>query len=649
MKLISMKHIRNRYFFLADLLLVFVAAAGSFNLRLDAEGMVRYRDTLAIVAVLALLTKPVVFYFFGLYRRYWRYASADDLWTIAIAVTTASIVTTSVEFFLLPMWLSFTSVPRSIPIIDWLLTMALVGGVRFSVRLLARGSGTRRVRPVEVARVLVIGAGDAGAMIVREMHNNPQLRMIPVGFVDDDADKSGMTIHGVRVLGARQDIPALVERESIDEVIIAMPTASGRDIRAIIGICQSVGVRYKTIPGVFELISGDVSVKHIRDVQVEDLLRRDPVETDPTIVAHYVQGARVLVTGAGGSIGSEICRQVASFRPRQLVLLGHGEHSIYQIERELRRKFPSLDLVACIADVRDARRLDQVFRQYRPNVVFHAAAHKHVWLMEANAVEAVTNNVLGTQLTLDAACQHRVDRFVLISTDKAVNPAGVMGASKRLAEMLAQDAARRCPGVFVAVRFGNVLGSRGSVVPLFKEQIAAGGPITVTDPNMARFFMTIPEATNLVLQAGALGQSGEIYMLDMGQPVRIVDLARDMIELSGLRPGEDIEIQFIGARPGEKIREELSMDKEDVLPTTHERIKRVCGALSVESHHLRQATQELVALAYAGDEPRLRERLMHLARLGVELEARIEGEDSVDAARPVPQRGRDALRPPAVA
>jgi len=402
-------------------------------------------------------------------------------------------------------------------------------------------------------------------------------------------------------------------------------------------------VRYKTIPGVFELISGQVSVRQVRDVQLEDLLRRDPVEADITPIVHYLSGARVLVTGAGGSIGSEICRQVANYRPQQLVLLGHGEHSIFQIERELRQKFPALDLVACIADVRDPQRLEQVFARYRPQVVFHAAAHKHVSLMESNVTETVTNNILGTQCVLEAACQHGVDRFVLISTDKAVNPVNAMGASKRVAEMVLQDTARRCIGVFVAVRFGNVLGSRGSVVPLFKEQIAAGGPITITDPEMQRFFMTIPEATNLVLQAGALGQSGEIYMLDMGQPVRIVDLARDMIELSGLRLGDDIEIQVIGARPGEKIREELSMSDENTLPTPHPRIKMVRSVLGLGDHHLQQAIQDLVAVAYADDELSVRAQLMALATARLEPDT---GKSSADDKKaPLSPRGAAAVQP----
>ena len=635
--------LRNRYFLLADLLLVALAAAASFYLRLDAGGVARYRDTLIVVIVLAILIKPPVFYFFGLYRRYWRYASVDDLLRIVFAVSTAFLVTAILEILILPLWLGYPSVPRSIPIIDWLLTLALVGGVRFAVRLLARRSGTRMVRPAEAKRVLVMGAGDAGAMIVREMRNNPQLNTLPVGFVDDNAAKSGMTIHDVPVLGTRQDIPALVERETVDEVIIAMPTASGKDIRAIMAICRSVGVRYKTIPGVFELISGQVSVKQIRDVQVEDLLRRDPVEADITPLVHYLSGARVLVTGAGGSIGSEICRQVASYRPRQLVLLGHGENSIYQIERELRQIFPALDLVACIADVRDPQRLEQVFARHRPAVVFHAAAHKHVPLMESNVTETVTNNILGTQLVLKAAIKYGVGRFVLISTDKAVNPVSGMGASKLIAEMLVQDAAQHARGVFVAVRFGNVLGSRGSVVPLFKEQIAAGGPITITDPNMERYFMTIPEATNLVLQAGALGRSGEIYMLDMGQPVRIVDLARDMIELSGLRLGDDIEIQFIGARPGEKIREELSMPDEDMLPTSHPRIRMVRGVLDIADHRLQQAIQELVAITESGDEVKVRARLLELATARVEREANKSG--TQDTKVPLPSLGPTAMRP----
>jgi FlaA1/EpsC-like NDP-sugar epimerase len=416
----------------------------------------------------------------------------------------------------------FLSVPRSIPIIDWLLTLILVGGVRFSARLLLRRSDVRYPRPSEAKRVLVMGAGDAGAMIVREMHNNPGLNMLPVGFVDDILAKSGMTIHGIPVLGARQDIPALVVSKAVDQVIIAMPAASGKDIRAIISACQAIGVHYRTIPGVFELISGQVSVKQIRDVRVEDLLRREPVEIDRAAPAQYLGAARVLVTGAGGSIGSELCRQVAGYGPRQLVLLGHGESSIYSIDRELRGKFPSLELRPCIADVRDPQRLSQILAQYQPQVVFHAAAHKHVPLMERNVEEAVTNNILGTQCVLEQAIRNGVARFVLISSDKAVNPINAMGG-KQVAEMLVQDAAQRRRG-YLWRSVWQRAGQPGSVIPLFQEQIAAGGPVMVTDPAMERFFVTILGPSTWCCRPGAGPQRR--FMLDMGQPVRIVDLAR---------------------------------------------------------------------------------------------------------------------------
>jgi FlaA1/EpsC-like NDP-sugar epimerase len=492
----------------------------------------------------------------------------------------------------------------------------LMGDRRIMSRL-AKGSanGTMTHR-----RALIVGAGDAGAIIVREMQNSAHLDVEPVGFVDDDPSKHNMRLLGVPVLGTIEGLPKLVGDFQISEVVVAMPTAPGAVIREVKRLCQQANVPCKVLPGIYELINGRVSVGQLRPVQIDDLLRRDPVEIDRAALGQYLSGMRILVTGAGGSIGSELCRQIARYDPLQLVLLGHGENSIYGIERELRSRYPNLDLVACIADVRDLQRLDVVFSRYRPNVVFHAAAHKHVPLMECNVDEAVTNNVLGTQCALSASVKYGVGRFVLVSTDKAVNPRSVMGASKRVAEMMVQDAAQRAAGVLVAVRFGNVLGSRGSVVPLFQEQIAAGGPMTITDPGMERFFMTIPEAVNLVLQAGALGRSGAIYMLDMGEPVRIVDLARDMVELSGLHP-DDIEVKFIGARPGEKIREELSTLDEDTSPTSHPCIKMLRGVLTLDSRRLDEAVQELVSIAKNGGEHETRVRLMELATINGRLEA----------------------------
>jgi len=416
-------------------------------------------------------------------------------------------------------------------------------------------------------------------------------------------------IHGVPVQGSREDIPRLVLEGQIDEVIIAMPTAPGRAIREVVAICQEAGIACKTMPGIYELISGQVSVRQVREVRIEDLLRRDPVQIDGTEAGRYLSDAVVLVTGAGGSIGSELCRQIASYHPRQLLLLGHGENSIYHILLELRERFPPLTVQPLIADVRDHERLTAICTHYRPEMIFHAAAHKHVPLMEANVAEAVMNNVLGTRNLLRIAEAHDVARFVLISTDKAVNPVNVMGAAKRLSELLTQDVARRTGRAYVAVRFGNVLGSRGSVVPLFQHQIAAGGPVTVTHPEMRRYFMTIPEAVQLVIQAATLGQGGEIFVLDMGEQVRVVDLATELIHLSGLEPGRDIEIIFTGPRPGEKLSEELFGNGEEPRPTQHEKILVAHGNNTWDSEALFRHLQELEVLAREGKVTRIRAKI----------------------------------------
>jgi len=488
----------------------------------------------------------------------------------------------------------------------------LVGGTRFAVRLATdwpfawlwrnnHGEGSRH----RERRVLVMGAGSAGAMIVREMQANPGLGLAPVGLLDDNRTKVGMTIHGVLVQGTREDIPRLVHEEKIEEVIIAMPTAPGQAIRDVVTICQQAGVACKTMPGIYELISGQVSVKQVRDVRIEDLLRREPVRIDGPEAGRYLFDAVVLVTGAGGSIGAELCRQIASYRPRQLLLLGHGENSIYHIMLELRERFPHLAVQPLIADVRDQERLSSVFARHRPQVIFHAAAHKHVPLMETNVAEAVMNNVSGTEMLLRAAEAHEVARFVLVSTDKAVNPVNVMGATKRLAELLVQDAARRTGRAYVAVRFGNVLGSRGSVIPLFQHQIATGGPVTVTHPEMRRYFMTIPEAVQLVIQAAALGHGGEIFVLDMGEQVRVVDLATELLRLSGLEPGRDVEIVFTDLRPGEKLSEELFANGEEPRPTQHEKILVAHGNNTWDSAALSRHLQALQVLAREGDDTRI--------------------------------------------
>ncbi|MBN1643027.1 MAG: polysaccharide biosynthesis protein, partial [Anaerolineae bacterium] len=489
-------------------------------------------------------------------------------------------------------------------IIDWLLSVVCVGGIRFSVRYLGefgplkadnglQGQGKR------TQRVLIAGAGEAGAMIAREMRANPGVGMEPVGFVDDNQAKLGMQLRGLPVLGTRASIPELVRAHEVDQVLIAMPTAPGQAIRAIREICRSTPVPVKTIPGVYELLSGRVQVSQIRDVQIEDLLRRDPVRAEDGD-APYLRDKVVLVTGAGGSIGSELCRQIAHRRAGQVVLLGHGENSIYHIYREMRVRFPEASLAPVIADIRDAARLERVFAHYRPEIVFHAAAHKHVPLVELNAEEGVTNNVLGTRTVLEAAERSGAARLVLVSSDKAVEPCNLMGATKRIAELMVQDAARRTDRNYVVVRFGNVLGSRGSVVPLFQEQIAAGGPVTVTHPDMERYFMTIPEAVYLVLQASGQGTGGELFVLDMGEPVKIVDLARDLITLSGLEPDRDIEIRFTGIRPGEKLSERLLADGEDYAPTRHDKVFICQARPSLDGEALRQGVQQVIDLAQQG-------------------------------------------------
>ena len=459
-----------------------------------------------------------------------------------------------------------------------------------------------------------MGAGDAGAMIAREMRDRPQLGLIPVGFVDDNKQKHGVRIHGVPVLGGRDQIAQFAREHDVAEVIVAIPTASGSAIREILELCNQAGLSARTVPSLDAILSGQVSVSQIRPIDIEDLLRREPVFTDISAVEKMLQGNRVLVTGAGGSIGGELCRQIARCKPATLILVGHGENSIYAIANELRRLWPQLPIYQVIADIRDRDRLAQVVRAHQPETIFHAAAHKHVPLMEENVPAAITNNVQGTANLLELAVSHQVGRFVLISTDKAVNPTSIMGATKRVAELLVQKHALHSGHHYVAVRFGNVLGSRGSVVPLFRDQIARGGPVTVTHPDVRRYFMTIPEAVQLVLQAATLGHGGEVFLLEMGEPILISQLAKDLIELSGFEVGRDIDIVYTGLRPGEKLFEELFVAGEEYAPTRHEKV--------YESHNgdpsaanamgLEEVVQELIDLALQGDDVRARSKLKEI-------------------------------------
>ncbi len=563
--------IRNRHFFLLDVALLWLAVYASFVLRLERVHLGAFWPAFILFGCAAVFATTFSFYRLGVYARYWRYASVDELVLLTVSVgiaTAAASLFCFVALYLLPPdWI----LPRSIPAIFFMLALGATAVPRFAVRSYVRYQ-YRLHRFPPGKNVLIAGAGDAGAMIAREMQRNPHLGMIPVGFVDDDPAKQGIRIQGVKVMGQREALPELVSRLDIRQVIIAMPTAPGKTIRQFVDICEEARVQTKTMPGIYELLDGAVRVNQLRDVDIEDLLRREPVQTDITAVATLLRSKRVLVTGGGGSIGSELCRQICRAEPAQLILMGHGENSIFDIHNELCRRHQTVSIVPIIADTRAPERLRAVFQQYRPQIVFHAAAHKHVPLMEQNPVEAITNNVIGTRNLLQAALAAGVGHFVMISTDKAVNPTSIMGASKRTAELLVHQAAERSGRPYVAVRFGNVLGSRGSVIHTFKSQIAAGGPLTITHPDMTRFFMTIPEAVQLVLQATVLGSGGEVFVLDMGDPVKIKDLAHDLIELSGLRAGQDIDIQVTGIRPGEKLYEELFVEGESYTRTRHEKI-----------------------------------------------------------------------------
>ncbi|MCO1603224.1 polysaccharide biosynthesis protein [Desulfosporosinus nitroreducens] len=565
---------RTLILMLIDALLINLAAFGSFYLRFEEGIPLDYYQTYYHTAIGGTILYLVVFYVFGLYNRLWQYASTGELLSIVYAVSVGTGGTVAAVYFYglsNADTLSYVRMPHTAAVLLWLAMVFLIGGSRFIWRILQENTLDRHV-PGSQKQVLIVGAGDAGVLAARELKNRNYRDGRPVGFIDDNHSKQKLQLLGIPVLGTRIDIARIVKGHNVDEVIIAMPSASGESVREIVQICEKSGVILKIMPGVYDIISGDINVNPIRQVQVEDLLGRDPVSVDLEEVAGYVAGETVFITGAGGSIGSEICRQIARFNPGKLVLLGHGENSIFDIEQELRVEHPGIDYITEILDIKDREKVFLIFKRYKPGVVFHAAAHKHVPLMERNPEEALKNNVVGTQNLAEAADQVKVKTFVSISTDKAVNPTSVMGATKRTAEMLIQSLDLRSQTKFVAVRFGNVLGSRGSVIPTFKRQIAQGGPVTVTHPDMVRYFMTIPEAAQLVIQAGAMGRGGEIFILDMGKPVKIVDLAKDLIRLSGFQPDVDIKIQFTGIRPGEKLFEELLTAEEGVTSTKHSRI-----------------------------------------------------------------------------
>jgi FlaA1/EpsC-like NDP-sugar epimerase len=583
-----------------DAVLVGIAWYLAFALRFDFAIPRRYEDLFTETVLLVVLIKVGVLTAFGLYNHWWRYVSIGDMWSAARAVAVGSLLAFVTIFLIEPV--EGVRLPRSVFLIDALLLLALITGAR----LLARTFIERPGRSGLIARgkeALIVGAGDAGQLIIKEMLKNRALGYTPIGLVDDDARKSNLRLHGVRVLGTTADLPHLLSDNKPDEVIIAIPSAAGETRQEIVNACRDAGVPVKTLPAVHELITGDLYLaRQLREVQVEDVLGREAVELDVASIASYLTGETVLVTGAGGSIGAELCRQVAAVGAERIVLVDHGENALVEIARELEHERHFGAAVPVLADVKQRVKMQQIFERYQPSVVFHAAAYKHVPLMEQNALEAVRNNIVATSVVADVASEARVKRFVLVSTDKAVNPKNVLGQTKAVCEWIVQAAAaRERNGThFISVRFGNVLGSSGSVIPLFRRQIARGGPVTVTHPDMTRFFMTIPEAVQLVVQAGAIGESGDIYVLDMGTPVKIVDLAHNMIRLSGKEPGLDVEIEFIGARPGEKLHEELWDEGEQAVPTPHPKILRSAGR-SVDPAWLEEELAELERLVDVGE------------------------------------------------
>jgi len=593
----------------ADAVMIAAAWYLAFQLRFDFEVPPWYERMLRETLWLVLAIKLVVFVAFGFYQRWWRYVSTRDMWRALLGVGVGSVITVVAVYFFYPV--EQFRLPRGVALVDPLLLLAFVAGSRLLARTLIE-----RPKSGLVARgkeVLIVGAGDAGQLILRELQRSKVLEYTPIGLVDDDPRKRGMRLHGVRVLGPTSNLRTILRNNRPDEVLIAIPSAPGETRQRVVEIAREENVPVKTLPGLYELLQGDLDLaRQIRPVQVEDLLGREPVEVDFAAITSYLQGQTVVVTGAGGSIGSELCRQIARADPARIVLVDQSEAALFEIERELVDERGFTAGFPVLADVKNRSRMRQVFEKYAATVVFHAAAYKHVPLMEANPLESVRNNVLGTRVVAEAAMEAGVARFVLISTDKALNPNSIYGQSKTLCEwIVAAHGGSDVQTRFVAVRFGNVLNSRGSVIPIFRRQIERGGPVTVTDPEMTRFFMTIPEAAALVIQAGAIGGRGQIFVLDMGKPIRILELARNMIRLSGKDPDKDIEIKFIGARPAEKIHEELFAEGETWRPTEHAKIL----ALDVDPIDPRWLDEELNALDQLVEEGETLELVSRLAAM----------------------------------
>ena len=560
--------IKSTFLIILDIMLINLSYYLACYLRFDGVIDKKYIEVYVGNVIAIILIKIVVFYFFKLYSSLWKYASIEELMQIVGAAFVANICVLSY------LYLQQQHLPRSLFILTGIMDVILIGGIRFGYRALRRIKNKKFAGNNKEKRVMIIGAGDAGATIIKELRNNTALNANPVAIIDDDEKKEGHRINRVPVLGQRIDIASVAKKQTIDEIIIAIPSASKKEIKEIVEECKRANCKLKILPAMHGLVEGKVSIGDIRDVQIEDLLGRAQVKLNTNEICEYLKGKKVLVTGGGGSIGSELCRQIAKFEPSELVILDIYENNAYDLQNELNRLYSDnqLNFRVVIASVRDKQRIERVMEDIRPDVIFHAAAHKHVPLMEDNPKEAVKNNVFGTLNVAQAADKYGVKKFVMISTDKAVNPTNVMGATKRNCEMIIQSINKISKTEFVAVRFGNVLGSNGSVIPLFKRQIAEGGPVTVTHKDIIRYFMTIPEAAQLVMQAGAMAKGGEIFILDMGEPVKIIDLARDLIKLSGFDPEVDMPIKVTGLRPGEKLFEELLMDEEGIKATVHKKI-----------------------------------------------------------------------------
>ncbi len=590
-----------------DVVAIFVASALGLLLRfdfqidnIDGQYLLAIKEYFVINVIITIS----IFVAMRLYNSLWQYASVNELENIIVACLLSALSQIA------GLHLTGHNVPVSFHFVYYAGLTVLVMGSRFVYRFLRNIIGDRQKQKTARHRVMVVGAGDAGNVLIREMMTSSFLQKKICCLIDDDPLKIGNFFRGIEIVGGRQDIPEMVKKYSIDEIIIAMPSVSASERKEILQICQATGCELKLLPGMYQLVNGEISVSRLRNVEIEDLLGREPIKTDLASIMDYVNQKVIMVTGGGGSIGSELCRQIAAHGPRTLIIVDIYENNAYEIQQELKRKYPDLDLVVLIASVRNTHRMETIFETYRPEIVYHAAAHKHVPLMEVSPNEAIKNNVFGTFKTATAAVKYGAKRFVLISTDKAVNPTNIMGASKRICEMIIQMMNSQSSTEFVAVRFGNVLGSNGSVIPLFKKQIEEGGPVTVTHPDIIRYFMTIPEAVSLVLQAGVLAKGGEIFVLDMGEPVKILDLAKNLIKLSGYRPFEEIDIQFTGLRPGEKLYEELLMAEEGLKETANKMI-HIGKPIEFDEVQFKKQLEDLLVTANSDSED-IREKVREI-------------------------------------